>query len=271
MSGILKSQLFNLEKQAETLEKIIYSDLKALESLPDSRVEQYEPKVWKKLEKLDEMQDEIDAVVAKLKEAGMWEPVSYTDAKYRYMRPKAPPKPPKEPKKPRKVYPTETTAQKRKRLAEAERKAAREARAAAKAARIAKVKSPKPKPEPKAVSAPKPAPKPRKPAESREVVLAKKRRDNVIIRLERLDDQIAAERLALLKRLEERNARVAYVAVTDTGKWWNQDKRSARLALENVEGKLAGLDKRRREREETLQAQLDKAIDEITVLEKHSQ
>lgn len=88
MTGILKVQLLELETQAETLERIVYNYLVELEALPDGAVSRYEEKLLRKLEKLDEIQDEIDAVTAKLKEAGAWEPVSHSGQVYEYKPPK---------------------------------------------------------------------------------------------------------------------------------------------------------------------------------------
>lgn len=88
MTGILKVQLFNLENSAQTLERIIFNDLTALESLPDRAAEKYEGKVLRKLHRLDEIQDEIDAVTAMLKEAGAWEPVRHGGNIYQYSPPK---------------------------------------------------------------------------------------------------------------------------------------------------------------------------------------
>jgi hypothetical protein len=75
-TGVLKAELFSLDKQAETLERIVYSALCALESLPDDEGDKYEARILRKLERLDELQEQIDATVAKLKEAGAWSPVS---------------------------------------------------------------------------------------------------------------------------------------------------------------------------------------------------
>lgn len=86
--GLLKVELHNLERNAETLERIVYNDLKALESLPDKAADKYEGKVWRKLQKLDELQDAIDATTAELKARGGWEPVSHSGNKYQYNPPK---------------------------------------------------------------------------------------------------------------------------------------------------------------------------------------
>lgn len=267
MSGILKAQLLNLEKQAETLEKIVHKELIELQFVKDKEVRRYEQSILRKLHKLDALQDQLDAVTAKLKEAAEWEPVSYADAKYEYKRPKyvKPEKPKKEPRKPRKVYPVQSPRQAtpKKRVPDRDRKP-----------KVVKPPKVKPEPKPKVVRAPKPkpAPKPRKPAEPQEVMLAKKRRTKATANLKGLDNQMAAEKETLLRRLEERKARVADLAVRNTGKWWNQDKRGARLALENVERQLAGLDERRMEREQALKAQIDKVTEEINnLLENDSQ
>jgi hypothetical protein len=330
MSGVLKAQLFELERHAATLEKIVYKELIALESLPVHELEPAESKVLRKLHKLDDIQDEIDMLTAKLKALGAWEPVSYSECKYEYRRPKyVKPLPQKEAKaKARaerrkakakeKVYPVRSPRDPKpyKRKTDREvmeakqaREAAREAKAAAaeaakaerarlrEEARIARqaaiaakpkakigrprkyplvapkpkaVKPPKPKPEPKPknVRPPKakPAPKPRKPRESRELKLAKKRRDSVTERLYRLDAQIDAERLDLERRLEERKARVLEVANQSTADKGPQNRRNAALALANVEGQLRDLPKRKEERLNNLTEQLEKALIDIEML-----
>jgi hypothetical protein len=88
MSGVLKAQLFELEKSAQTLERIIYKYLVELAFVPDEDVERFEEKILRKLRALDELQDEIDAIVAKLKEAGAYEVVSYAGNVYEYRPPK---------------------------------------------------------------------------------------------------------------------------------------------------------------------------------------
>lgn len=131
--GILKVQLFNLEKSAETLERIIYSDLTALHSLPDSKVEAYEPRVLRKLEKLDELQDEIDTVTAELKAAGWYESRTTGRNIYEYKRPKIErPKPEPKPRKPRVVHPATPPKTAKAKATDAEKLARQAAREAAK-------------------------------------------------------------------------------------------------------------------------------------------
>ncbi|MCZ9883712.1 helix-turn-helix domain-containing protein [Arthrobacter sp. B2a2-09] len=101
MSRVLKAQLFELEKQAATLERIVYNMLTSLMTVKDGDVERYEDKILRKLVKLDDLQDEIDATVAKLKEAGAWEPVRHTGNVYEYNPPGSSPQKPK----PRQAYP----------------------------------------------------------------------------------------------------------------------------------------------------------------------
>jgi hypothetical protein len=87
--GILKTRLFNLEQNAHTLEKIVLNDLRALMTLPtDDKLAGYEAKVLRKLHRLDDIQEEIDQTVAKLKEAGAYEPVRQGRNIYEYRPPK---------------------------------------------------------------------------------------------------------------------------------------------------------------------------------------
>lgn len=88
--SVLKAQLFELERSAETLEKIVYNQLTALMRLPDREVEQYEAKILRKLARLDEIQAEIDAVIAKLKETGEYIPARPTANIYEYKPPRPP-------------------------------------------------------------------------------------------------------------------------------------------------------------------------------------
>lgn len=157
--------------------------------------------------------------------------------------------------------------------AQADRQAAREAREAGRAGRPKPVRVREPvQPKPKTVRPPqaKPAPRPRKPAESREVVLAKKKVDSTQRRLKRLDAQIEAERINLERRLEERKARV--IEVADAVKLGPQKRYTAQKNLENVEQQLADLPKRREEREQALLELIEIAQQEVSeLLEKDSQ
>lgn len=252
--GILKVHLHNLERSAQTMERVVYNALVELEFIPGRDVPSFEQRIIRKLERLDELQDEIDAVRSKLKEAGEHQPVRLPEPKYEYKRPKY--ELPEKPKrKPRKVYPVNSP----------------------KPAKAKTKPAPKPKkePKPKVVRPPKVArvPKPRKPAESREMKLTKKRRDAVLRRMRELDGKIAAERESLLTRLEERKARIAEVANQTTAELGPQNRRGARLALAHVERQLAGLDERHRSRLEDLTAQHEKALKDIDrlLIENNSQ
>lgn len=86
--GILRVELHNLERNAETLERVIYGNLVALETAKEADVERYEGKILRKLEKLDEMQDEIDAAKTALKAAGGHVSASPSLNLYEYRPPK---------------------------------------------------------------------------------------------------------------------------------------------------------------------------------------
>lgn len=253
--GVLKQELINLERNAETLERIVFSDLTALETLPEGVAEKYQAKVLRKLHRLDELQEEIDATVAKLKEAGGYEPRTYSAKVYEYRPPKYErPKPPKKkPKAERKVYPVEspTPVKLRKRTP--------------KPPRVRKPVQPKPK-------SVRPAPKPRKPAESAELKLAKKRRDKARTMLRQLDAQIEAKRLVLLRRIEERKAKVLEVADIPNAEYGPQKRQNARNGLATAEQRLRDLDKHREERGQRILELIAKADQEIAeLLEKDSQ
>ena len=87
--GILRQQLANLEQAADALEWAVYRELTALETVSEEKAEEYEPQILKKLHKLDEMQEEIDVVVSKLKELGSYyAPANSTGHTYKYKTPK---------------------------------------------------------------------------------------------------------------------------------------------------------------------------------------
>jgi hypothetical protein len=68
--GILKAQLQTLERSAEALERVVYSELTAIETMPEDLAEEHRARVLRKLESLDELQDDIDEVGARLKALG---------------------------------------------------------------------------------------------------------------------------------------------------------------------------------------------------------
>ncbi|WP_457950416.1 hypothetical protein ACTAQI_07490 [Pseudarthrobacter sp. alpha12b] len=90
--SVMLVELQSLERSAETLEKIVYSHLTALEGLPEEQTAHYEARVLRKLQALDELQERIDGTIAKLKEAGGYRPSSRTAKSYfeEHMQPKRP-------------------------------------------------------------------------------------------------------------------------------------------------------------------------------------
>lgn len=242
--SVLKAQLFELERAAETLERIVYNQLTALMSLPDREVEKYEAKVLRKLERLDELQDEIDTVVAKLKEAGEYQPVRHTGNVYEYKPPKYErPKPEKKPKKARKVYPIESPKPKRKAPAKP------------------KAGPPKVKPERKP-----------KPTESKELISARRRvYDNQHL-LRVFEAYWEKEEANLQRRLEERLAKVAEVADIPAAEKGAQRRHFAKKNLANVQKQIETLPERKQKRLDSLNAQLEKAKQDVESLtESHSQ
>lgn len=275
--GILRNQIQMLEGRANKLEQMVYFQIAGL---PEDQ-EEMEGPILKNLLEMDRLQTEIDQLTDRLKAEGYWEPASYSDAKYIYTRPKAKPKPKKEPKKPHKVYPVETAAQRKKRLdgvairqRKEERlaaKALKEAEKAAKAAEKQRLKEERearqeavrnaPKPPPK----PRPAPKLRKPAESREIVLLKKRRHNAKNRMNDLENKYELKRLELEGRVryfEEQLIELTQVDWRDLG---HQRRNSARRYMQNAQKQLDELpetfEAKRKKFEEQL-ATLDQEITE---------
>lgn len=87
--GILRSQLHMLETAATNLERIAYSELTALETLTADRAAQHEERVLRKLQELDEVQEEIDVIVGKLKDLGAYySPANPSALIYEYKVPK---------------------------------------------------------------------------------------------------------------------------------------------------------------------------------------
>lgn len=73
---IIRAELLKLEQSAVTLEKIVYKELAQLEWLiEDESIDKQERIILRKLRKLDDIQTEIDALVATLKERGEYTPV----------------------------------------------------------------------------------------------------------------------------------------------------------------------------------------------------
>jgi hypothetical protein len=278
----LRAELQRLEGFAASMEIVILRELKALEVYSQTtEVLGPEARIWSKAEKLDDLQTEIDGVIAELKANGWYKPADYSGAVYEYRPPKV-----KQPKaetpvkerKPRKVYPVAApkAAPKRKRRTDRELAEALRLKEAQKAATAAEKQQLKAERREAREALKKPrsvrAPKPRKPKESRELMLAKKRRDSIQERLSKLDAQIDAERVDLERRLEERKARVLEVANQSTADKGPQNRRNAKLALENVESQLRDLPKRKEERLNSLTEQLENALKDINRLaESHSQ
>jgi hypothetical protein len=94
MSGILKAQAIELEKSAETLERIVYKELAGLDYLSDFELEAAESRVLSRLRKLDSIQDEIDALIAALLEQGVrFRPVANKAVPYKKPKPRPVPVP----------------------------------------------------------------------------------------------------------------------------------------------------------------------------------
>jgi outer membrane biosynthesis protein TonB len=232
--GILKVQLFNLEKSAETLERIIYNDLTALHSLPDSKVEAYEPRVLRKLEKLDAIQDGIDTVTAELKAAGWYESRSLTGNVYEYKRPKyelPKPAPKKKPKQARKVYPVESPkkAPPEKHVPDRDRKP--------KAA-----KAPAVRPTAKPVPRPKPTPK------SKELLKAEKGVYDAIRDRAKQEAIFEDKRLRAEQNIATAKARLEQYANVSAKEGGHQFRSRARILLASSETRLRELPELKAER-----------------------
>jgi colicin import membrane protein len=107
----LPTQLVQLENYAEVLEKRVYKKLCGLEKMRNPiSIQQEEGQILTVLQKLDEMQEEIDGIKATLKAQGLNVVVSYEGNVYRAKpkKIKAPPKPKPERKPEPKVYPIES-------------------------------------------------------------------------------------------------------------------------------------------------------------------
>lgn len=286
--GILRNEIQTLEAQANTLEQMVYFRLAGLKGEP----EEMDSRILRSLQEMDRLQAEIDALTGRLKAEGYWEPINYADGKYIYTRPKAKPKPKPKPIKPHKVYSSETTDQRKKREAAAEKKRLRErqrsenARRAAEKAAIAAEKqrlkderqaereavrnAPKPPKEarPKAErpkAQPKPrVSKPRKPAESREIVLLKKRRLNANTRMNDLENKYEPKRAELEGRVryfEEKLIELAEVSWEDRG---HQKRNTARGHLRNAQKQLEELPATFEAKRKKFEEQLTKLDQEIT-------
>lgn len=75
--GVMKAQLFHLEKKAQRLEAIVLKELYWLEYLDEDEADRLEATVLRKLHRLDCVQDEIDQTIGKLKEAGEFDHILY--------------------------------------------------------------------------------------------------------------------------------------------------------------------------------------------------
>ncbi|WP_148045222.1 hypothetical protein [Arthrobacter oryzae] len=212
-----------------TLERIIYKDLTILEELPDNEAEGYEPRILKKLERLDELQDRIDDVMAQLKEAGDYSPISHSGRVYEYMPPMVV-RAPKPAKAKHVVYPVQAKAPKARK--------------------------------------PKPAPKPKAPKQSKELWLAKKRRANLTWRMKTLDEAMLIEKGELWVRRAERQARVDLVANWTSEQNGPQLRRTAKIGLEKVQHQLDTLEERKAQKLAAMNVLLDQALADIDRLTK---
>jgi hypothetical protein len=133
--GIIKTQLTKLELDAQRIEANVARALDYM-GRPSKKADQYTPKeakIMDMLYRLDELQEQIDELMAELKEAGGYTVYSYAGNVYEYKRPKvvAPVKEKRPEWVERKEYSTKTTAQQKREAAQAAKKAAREAKGAA--------------------------------------------------------------------------------------------------------------------------------------------
>lgn len=258
-TGLLKTELLNLERNAETLERVVYSALVGLESMPDELADKYEPKVLRKLERLDELQGAIDAVVAELKARGAYEPSTHSAKVYEYKPPNyVRPLPAKQfvakaradfrkAKGERTVYPVqapkESKSKKRKtdreivearearKAATAERrKAASEAREAAKAARLL-------------VPRVKPVRKPKTQLQLAEKGVYDTKRD-----LAKQEAIFEGKRLRIEQSIATAKARIEEYADMRSADGGSQKRFWARDLLTKNEAKLADLPKLKRQR-----------------------
>jgi hypothetical protein len=243
--SILRNQIQFRESQANKLEEIVYFQIAGLAGEP----EKMDSRLLKNLVEMDRLQTEIDELTVKLKAEESWEPDSYSEAKYIYTRPKAKPKPKKEPFVKWKEYPIEAPKKPK-----------------PKPKREPKPKVVKPKPEPKPKREPKPRiSKPRKPAESREIVLLKKRRLNAKSRMNDLENKYEPKRLELEGRVRYFEEKLIELAEVDWQDLGHQKRRNARGHLRNAQKQLEELPetfKARREQFEEQLATLDQQITE---------
>lgn len=237
-SNPLKVKLADLEKEATAIERNVLRLLTLLEK--PKRHGAYvveEAVIMTKLWKLDELQEEIDAILAELKAAGEWEPVSYAGNVYQYN----PPAPVKvEPKK-TKVYPAlaPTQAKLTKHVPDRDRVAARKAREAArKAPREAKAPSTRP---PKA----KPVTRSRKPAASAELRAARKLQTDNNHKIRDLDNYLEGVKTKTEANIVYQQGKLE---AAQSLRWMDQgpQKRAkAATSIENSQRKIAELPERR--------------------------
>jgi hypothetical protein len=245
--SVLKAQLFELEKSAETLEKIIYKYLIDLQFAPDKEVARYEAKILRKLRALDELQDDIDATVAKLKEAGEWKPVSYAGKLYIYKPPKVTrePKPKRKQWKPRKEYPVEAPRKTpaKKQIPDREVTAARKPREV-------KPKSVRPPKAPKAPKPPKPkpTPKPRPEPKSRELQRAERGVYDAILDRQKVEGVFERQRIKDQQWAEEAQADLIRYADTSTADKGPQKRCQARIKLAAATERLNTIEERKEAR-----------------------
>ncbi len=82
-----------MENKADAIEKIVYRDLTTLEGISKNKRAKYERGILEKLARLDALQEEIDVVVAKLKELRSYYAPAIASANiYQYNPPKPKPK-----------------------------------------------------------------------------------------------------------------------------------------------------------------------------------
>jgi hypothetical protein len=248
-AGILYTQLTVLEKRVEFLEKNTESALDYFLKLPEGKqTAAAEQRIIVKLWNLDALQDQMDAIVAELKENGWWASKIAGDAKYIYRRPevKPKPKPPKEPRKPHKVYPVRSPREPKpnKRKTDREIVAARKAREAAKAAKAAKGPKPKPEPKPKVVRVPK----------SKQLQKAERGILDAVLDRNKVDGVFERQRLKDLEWIAEAEADLIKYADTPTAENGHQKRSRARVKLAAATERVNTIE----ERKEARYAELDK-------------